>query len=105
MVRPQHPDLTAAPATEREVGRGSSDALEVEPVATLRGDASREETASPALRVERLRRLALQVRVVTLEEELARAERELQQVRDQYEAVLRRRDADDVCVAGTWTDD
>jgi hypothetical protein len=89
MVLQQQPDLTAECASG-EAPSGTSDDLAVEPVETL--DASRDDPLPPALRVERLRRLALQLRVVTLQQELDREQRRRQQVTERYEQVLDERE-------------
>jgi|GEM_PF-3439813 len=105
MVLQHQPDLTAESAPEGEAATGSNDDLEVEAVATLRGDASRPAPVTPAVRVERLRRLALQLRVVTLQDELDRTKRQVEQIREQYEAALQRRSVAGDRVVGTWDGD
>ena len=71
------PTAGAEPAAE-----GDADELQVEAVATLPGDPSRVP------RVERLHRLALELRVVALEAELERAERRHAAVIEHYERIL-----------------
>jgi len=61
---------------------GDADELQVEAVARLPGEPSR------APRVERLQRLALELRVVALEAELERAERRHAAVIEHYERIL-----------------
>ncbi len=91
MVLQSQPDLTADGASG-EAPSGTSDDLAVEPVETVRGDVSRTDPLPPAVRVERLRRLALQLRVVTLREQLEREQRRREQVTERYEQVLAERE-------------
>ena len=95
MVLHEQPDLTAEATPDGAAARSASDDLAVEPVETVRGDAAREDPLPPAIRIERLRRLALQLRVATLQAELRRADRRRQRLIEQYEQVLAEREAEE----------
>lgn len=104
MVQRMQPDPSSAVASQGEAA-GSGDDLEVEPVATLAGDTSRIADMPPEARVERLRRVALELQVTALEAELERARRRQDLVIEQYENVLARQsDEDDSHPVFSWLD-
>lgn len=90
MVQHMQPELSTATAPDRPSAGG--DDVEVEPVATLPGTASRIDQLPLEARVERLRRLTLELRVAGLQAELDRARQRQDRVIERYEQVLAERE-------------
>lgn len=100
MVQPLPPDPSAA-SVERHPTGGED--LFVEPVASRHPDASRTVTCPPAARIERLRRLLLEVEVAALRRDLERARERRAAVIERYERVLDARNGVEHSPAFSWS--
>lgn len=80
--------VPSSPSASAAESRPDSGDLSVEPVATPARGTSRATTLAAAARLERLRRLVLELRVAALEAKLERARRRRAAVIEHYEELL-----------------